>query len=95
MSSKVLIEIRYRKRLAQSLVLLSAAYCFSFFAFFEIFGPPVRDAPHGWLGPTPRTVIPKDQIVDIGEVGFYTGTNTTLYRIYRPLCVTWLWLNGL
>ena len=76
------------------LIFAGFVYIISFLALFEVFRPPVRDDTHGWLGPTPRSKLLKGTILDIGKVNFYTGTDITPYRLYRPLCVIWLWLNG-
>ena len=62
-------------------------YVGSFTCRFEIFGDPVRDNAHGWLGPTIRGDL---HTADIGKVGYYEGTDFSLYRTYRPLCGLWL-----
>jgi len=55
-------------------------YVGSFTWRFEIFGDPVRDNAHGWLEPTIRGDL---RTVDIGKVGYYEGTDFSLYRTYR------------
>jgi hypothetical protein len=80
-------------KFTQILALAASVYIVSFIAMFEVFGPAVRDDSHGWLGPTPRSKHLKGMMDDIGKVNFYTGTDITLYRVYRPLCAVWLWAN--
>jgi len=67
-------------------------YLGAFIYRFELFSSPVRDDRHGWLGP----VIRGDKhTVDIGKAYYYEGTTFSSYKMFRPLCAAWLWVNGL
>ena len=70
---------------------LIVVYLVAFVWRFDVLGAPVRDGNHGWLGPPIRG---NSQIVDIGKVYYYEGTDGSLYRSFRPLCRVWLWVNG-
>jgi hypothetical protein len=75
-------------------LICSLAMLFYICAFvwrFDVFGEAVRDNKHGWLGPTIRG---DSHTMDIGEVGYYEGTDFSLYRTYRPLCGLWLSVTG-
>jgi len=86
-------------RKARHTVLIFGAICFcaallyvgSFACRFDLFGDAVRDNEHGWLGPAIRE---DSRTVDIGKVGYYEGTDFSLYRTYRPLCRVWLSVMG-
>ena len=69
-----------------------AIYILIFFGRFHVFGSPVRDNEHGWLGPALRG---DSQVVDIGKVYYYEGTDFAAYRTFRPLCRLWIWTQGL
>ena len=86
------------KKLRHRLIILGvictcAVWCYvvSFFCLFDVFSDAVRDNEHGWLGPA---IYGDSQTVDIGKVLFYEGTDFSLYRTYRPLCVAWLSVWG-
>jgi hypothetical protein len=66
-------------------------YCFSFVCFFEVSSDPVQNTRGHWLGPVKRI---HPEVIDIGKVYVYRGGDVTLYRVYRPLCVIWLWIMG-
>jgi hypothetical protein len=70
---------------------LIVVYLVAFVWRFDILGAPVRDGNHGWLGPPIRG---NSQIVDIGKVYYYEGTDGSLYRSFRPVCRVWLWVTG-
>jgi hypothetical protein len=86
------------KLLALSKMALAAAviacglYIAAFIVAFDIFSPPVRHQQQGWLGPVIRG---DTQFVDIGKVYVLETEPTAPYRILRPLCVVWIWANGL
>jgi len=87
-------EVKHRRLLrffgiAFALVIL--IYLGAFVRKFEIFSGPVRDDKHGWLGPVIRGDL---HTVDIGKVYYYEGTSFSSYQMFRPLCATWLWVNG-
>lgn len=68
-----------------------AAYVFCFAATFELLSSPVRDDAHGWLGP----VLRRDpHVTDIGKVYYYESSDVTAYRVFKPLCRAWLFVNG-
>ena len=68
-----------------------ALYCWAFICRFEIFSSPVRDDAHGWLGPVLRG---DTHCMDIGKIHYYEGTDFSSYRLFRPLCRTWLLVMG-
>lgn len=86
--------MKIRKRLillASRSVVLMLVYLAAFMWLFEIFGSPVRDDTHGWLGPAIRG---DSHIMDMGKVYYYEGTNFSAYRTFRPCCRVWLPVMG-
>ena len=78
------------------IVLISLPLLFYLFAFtvrFEVFGCPVRDDRHGWLGPRVRGDA---RCEDIGKVWYHHGDDISDYTgVFRPLCRFWVYANGL
>ncbi|MEY2483498.1 MAG: hypothetical protein QOK24_2026 [Verrucomicrobiota bacterium] len=68
-----------------------ACYVFSFLCLFEVLGDPVRSNAGQWLGPAKRI---NPQLIDIGKIYVYEGSDMAIYRAYRPLCLIWLWIMG-
>jgi len=79
------------KRLFQVIAALAVLYVVSFVFVFEVLCFPVHNQ-SGWLGPKKRY---NPQVSDIGKIYCYDGTDMGFYRSYRPLCIVWLWFNGL
>jgi hypothetical protein len=79
------------KPLAAASAVCSGLYVASFVWQFELLGMPVRNNDHGWLGPPLRR---DPQVVDIGKIYYYNGTEYSSYRIFRPLARLWLRANG-
>jgi len=71
--------------------ILAAMYLAAFITQFEVLGSPARNNTHGWLGPVLRG---DSHYVDIGKVYYYEGTDYRSYQVFKPLCKTWLWVNG-
>jgi hypothetical protein len=80
------------KTMRQALAALGALYLISFGCVFQLVGAPVRTNQGNWLGPAKRF---HSTTTDIGKVYYYEGTDLGAYHFYRPLCVVWLWLDGL
>ena len=59
---------------------------------FELFGYPVRNNVHGWLGPTPRD---SKCLEDIGKVYDWSCDNIEIFKNNQIDCKIWLKLNGL
>jgi len=79
--------------LAALLAFAAALYpAVRFTAAFQLFGPPVRDNQHGWLGPTPRGTQCVD---DIGKVNYWRCEDVTVFQRHRFGCRLWLSANGL
>jgi len=81
--------VRYTGLVGLSIVVY---WAIAFVATFQLFGDPVRDRTHGWLGPTPR-----DQhcLIDIGKVREWSCPEITPFQRHRLGCLVWLRLNGL
>jgi hypothetical protein len=79
------------KILATTCGVLIAIYLAVFVMCFDVLSSPVRNNTHGWLGPAIRG---DSHSVDIGKVYYYQGTNYYSYRVFKPLCKAWLWVNG-
>ncbi len=78
-------------RLAVTVLLVAfLGYVFSFAYFFDVVGGPVRNM-EVWLGPMTRAPM---NILNYGGQNYYTNSDVTLYKVYKPLCQTWLLLNG-
>jgi hypothetical protein len=91
---------RRLRRLVLSTALLSALglsgyWTFVFFNTFNVFGLPVRDDSHGWLGPTPwAEEATPTCVVDIGKVNYWRCSDVTVFRRHRLGCALWVLLNG-
>jgi hypothetical protein len=59
---------------------------------FELFGLPVRNNAHGWLGPTPRSRV---CVEEIGKVNYWTCKDIAVFTRHRLGCWVWLKLNAL
>jgi hypothetical protein len=81
-----------KRLLGASATVALAAYCIAFVWCFEVFGSPVRDNTHGWLGPKIRGDA---HVTDIGKVYYREGTDIRYYSFFFPLCKLWLFANGL
>jgi hypothetical protein len=75
------------------LIFVSCAYYPAVFVYrFELFGLPVRDNDHGWLGPTPRgTTCARD----IGKVNYWECKDISIFEKHYLGCRIWLWANGI
>ena len=89
-SARLLI-MSYRRKMAFGCLTVLILYCFSFVCFFEVWSDPVQSVHGRWLGPAKRV---RPQVTDIGKIHVYQGDDMTLYDVYRPLCVIWLWIMG-
>ncbi len=68
-----------------------AVYMICFASIFDVLGDPVRTEDGHWLGPAKRV---NPEVTDIGKIYVYNGKGMFSYRLYRPLCVVWLYVMG-
>ncbi len=84
---------RILKRLIVIILLPPLFYILAFAVRFEVFGYPVRDERHGWLGPRVRGDA---RCEDIGKVWYYHGDDISDYTgVFWPLCRFWIYANDL
>ena len=80
------------KQIVWGISAVAALYILSFACVFQVSSSPVRNNAAGWLGPAKRS---DPQTTDIGKVLFYEGSDLGAYHFYRPLCIIWLWIDGM
>jgi len=80
------------KMAAKILGIAMAIYVVAFIVCFDPLSAPVRDNKHGWLGPLIRG---DTRSIDAGKVWIYQSDDLIYYRVFWPLCKSWIFLNGL